>query len=127
MQPGTPTRKRIMIIEDDQSLRRLMQFGLQRAGYEILTAEHGGEAMSLLARETVDLILVDLMMPVVDGLRFLRWLRQEAQVPVPALVFTSFEGGATADEARSVGATDIVLKPVKLPELLERVRRLIGT
>jgi DNA-binding response OmpR family regulator len=118
-------KKRILIIDDDPALRRLLEFGLQKAGYETLTADHGAEAIALVGRETVDLMLVDLMMPVLDGLRFLRWLREEARLNVPALVFTSFERPHLAAEVRATGATDIIHKPVRLPELLARVEQLL--
>ena len=86
----TNARKaRVLIVDDDPALCRLLKFGLDRAGYETLTAADGAQAMALLGPQRVDLIIVDLMMPVIDGLRFLRWLRQEAKLDVPALAFTS--------------------------------------
>jgi DNA-binding response OmpR family regulator len=123
--PEAGKRKRILIIDDDAALRRLLKFGLEKAGYETLTADHGGEAIALVGRESVDLLLVDLMMPVLDGLRFLRWLRDEARLDVPALVFTSFERQNLDDEVRATGATDILHKPVRLPDLLARVEQLL--
>ncbi len=124
--PEAGKKKRVLIVDDDPALRRLIQFGLTKAGYETLTADHGGDAMTLVGREAVDLLLVDLMMPVVDGLRFLRWLRQEAKLDVPALVFTSFDRHNLVEEVRATGATDILKKPVRLPELLDRVQQLLG-
>jgi CheY-like chemotaxis protein len=118
--------KQILVIDDDPTLRRLISFGLRRAGYQTLTADNGAVAMEILARQKVDLVLVDLMMPVVDGLRFLRWLRQEAKVETPALVFTSHDGAEITDKALASGATDLVNKPVQLPELLAKVARLIS-
>ena len=94
-------KKRILIIDDDPALRRLLKFGLEKAGYETLTADHGGDAVALVGRETVDLMLVDLMMPVLDGLRLLRWLREESRLDVPALVFTSFDRKNLAEEVRA--------------------------
>jgi DNA-binding response OmpR family regulator len=123
--PEAGKKKRVLIVDDDPALRRLLQFGLEKAGYETLTADHGGEAMALVGREPVDLMLVDLMMPVVDGLRFLRWLREEAKLDLPALVFTSFDRPNIAEEVRATGATDIIRKPVRLPELLARVEQLL--
>lgn len=122
----TEAKKRILVIDDDPALRRLIAFGLSRAGYETSTAENGAAAMAALAERPVDLVLVDLMMPVVDGLRFLRWLRQEAKAEVPALVFTSYDAQGVAEEALAIGAAEFVSKPVRLPVLLEKVARLIG-
>jgi CheY-like chemotaxis protein len=126
MNPSAPSKKRVLVIDDDPALRRLLSFGLQRAGYETLTAQHGGEAMTIVGSVPLDLLLIDLMMPVIDGFRFLRWLREEAGLAVPALVFTSYEQKDLADEARSRGATDVIRKPLKLPDLLDRVGRLLG-
>jgi CheY-like chemotaxis protein len=119
-------KRRILIIDDDPALRRLLAFGFARAGYEVLAAEQGAEAMALLGRGPVDLVLVDLMMPVVDGLRFLRWLRQEAKASLPALVFTSYEKDNAAGEALALGASEVLFKPVQLPRLLDRVKQLLG-
>jgi len=120
-------KKRILIIDDDPDFRYLFKLGLDMAGYETLTAENGADAMSVIERETLDIITVDLMMPVMDGLRFLRWLRNEAKVSLPALVFTSSVSKDIVVEATAAGATDVMLKPVKLPELLEKVARLVNT
>ena len=118
-------KKRILVIDDDPALRRLISFGLTRAGYEAITADNGAVAMEILAGQKVDLVLVDLMMPVVDGLGFLRWLRHEAKVEIPALVFTSHDAAEVIDKALASGATDLVNKPVQLRELLAKVARLI--
>lgn len=125
MMDSVERKKKVLIVDDDPVLRKLMKFGLEKAGYQVQTADHGGQAIERLGQESVDLILVDLMMPVVDGLRFLRWLRQEARASTPALVFTSHDAKDVTDEALATGATDLVIKPVKLPELLERVKRLL--
>lgn len=126
MPETTPTRKRVLIIDDDPALRRLLQFGLDRAGYEVATAEQGEQGITALEAKPADLVVIDLMMPVLDGLRFLRWLRQEAKADVPALVFTSYDKNNTQDEALALGASEFLVKPVKLPELLGRVKRLLG-
>ena len=82
--------------------------------------------MTLVSLDPPDLLMVDLMMPVVDGLRFLRWLRQEAKLTVPALVFTSFDRPNLVEEIHTTGGTELVRKPVKLNDLLERVKRLLA-
>jgi DNA-binding response OmpR family regulator len=119
-------KRRVLIIDDDPALRRLLQFGLTRAGYEVLTAAQGAEGMALLGQGPVDLVLVDLMMPVVDGLGFLRWFRQEAGATVPALVFTSYDRHNATADALALGASEVLVKPVQLPALVERVKRLLG-
>ena len=83
---------RILVVDDDPSILELLSIVLEMAGYEVLTAGDGAQAVSLLQNlvpeSLVDVIMVDLMMPVMDGLRFMRWLRAEQKSTVPVLVLT---------------------------------------
>jgi len=124
--PETVRPKRILSIDDDPILRRLVQMGLQKAGYETVVANNGAQARELLAQEPVDAILVDLMMPVMDSLRFLQWLRGEANSKVPALVFTSTLVPEILGSARQAGATDILTKPLRMEQLLANLRGVLG-
>jgi CheY-like chemotaxis protein len=119
--------KRILVVDDDNTLRMLLSRCLTKAGYQVLTASHGGEAIAVLSRESVDLLLIDLMMPVMDGLGLLEWLRNNSPTSILALVFSSFEGKTMAQQALEAGATDYLTKPVRLDLLLERVRHMLGT
>ena len=85
MKNGT---KRILVVDDDHSYQLLITMYLKKNGYEILQAGNGYEAIETLNREKVDLIVLDLMMPKMDGFRFLRWLRNEAHEQTPVLVLT---------------------------------------
>lgn len=111
----------VLIVEDDRTLRRLLEMGLRSAGYETATAENGAVAMGLVTSRDFEVVLVDLMMPVMDGLRFVRWLRSEARLGVPVLMLTANNRPEIAHEARAAGADDVVLKPIGLPALLERL------
>ena len=126
MAPETVRPKRILSIDDDPILRRLVQIGLQKAGYETVIANNGAQARGLLAQEPVDAILVDLMAPVMDSLRFLQWLRGEANSNVPALVFTSTLTPEILGSARDAGATDILTKPLRMEQLLANLRGVLG-
>ena len=121
--------KRILIVDDSPDLRSLLSMGLDMAGYQTATAENGAAAMPLVERETFDLILLDLHMPVMDGLHFLEWLRGKARIMVPVLVFTSSDVDdnelAMRERVQAAGATDLLPKPAQLPVVLERVARLI--
>jgi CheY-like chemotaxis protein len=110
--------KKILIIDDDATLREILSLGLQGAGYDTLMAINGEEAKNLVQQETPDIILVDLYMPIMDGVRFLRWLRGEAALTIPAVVFTGSIRNDTLREAEEAGATVILRKPVQMPQLL---------
>ena len=121
--------KRVLIVDDSPDLRALLSLGLDLAGYRTTTAENGAAAVLLVQQEPFDLILLDLQMPVMDGLHFLKWLRGEARNPVPVLVFTSSDvdgdGREIANQVREAGATDLLPKPAALPVVLEKVSRLV--
>ena len=94
---------------------------LKKSGYDVLQAGNGYEAIETLSRETVDLIVLDLMMPKMDGFRFLRWLRNEAQESTPVLVLTAVDGSEMKHDIMQAGATAVRLKPVKGPEIIEAI------
>ncbi len=71
------------------------------------------------------MIIVDMLMPLMDGLRFLHWLRQEAKLETPSLVLTSLDNRGLSVEALVAGATDVIVKPVSLPLLLKKLGALV--
>jgi len=120
-----PTRKKILVADDDQVMRMLLKMGLSAQGYECLLAENGRAAQELVTKERPDLILVDLLMPVMDGLAFIQWLRQTLQDKTPVLVFTNVSDPKIAQEALRHGANEFACKPVHLKELLNTVGKLV--
>ncbi len=115
--PGCQKRK-ILIVEDDPVYRELLALELETAGYEVLLAEDGQKGLALVSSGNPDAILVDLLMPVLDGIRFLRSLRTELGSRVPAIVVTCDARRSSAVDATVSGATEVLVKPVD-PELLE--------
>ena len=113
--------KRILVVDDDYSYQLLISMYLKKNGYEVLQAGNGYEAIETLNREHVDLIVLDLMMPKMDGFRFLRWLRTEAQNNTPVLVLTAVDGTEIRQDIMQAGATAVRLKPVKGPEIIAAI------
>ncbi|NOQ36475.1 MAG: response regulator [Methylococcaceae bacterium] len=120
----TNAAKRILIIDDDKFFIRLMDMALKQSGYEVLLALQGKEAIEILKQQTVDMIIVDLMMPELDGLGFLHWLRQEAKLDTPTLVQTGMAKASTEEEVKAAGGSALIYKPVKVPQLIAKVKEL---
>ncbi|MGC4055749.1 MAG: sigma-54 dependent transcriptional regulator [Paludibaculum sp.] len=105
------TGKRILIVDDEESLRRVTQLRLQQAGYEATTAADGDEALAFLQRHPQDLVLTDLRMPGMSGLDLLKRIRQDYP-EIIVIVVTAFGTIESAVEAMKHGAFDYIIKPV---------------
>ena len=114
----------ILIIDDDKFLIKLMAKVIQKAGYNVVTALQGKQAIEILSQQNVDLIVVDLMMPEMDGLVFLHWLRQEAGLNTPTLVQTAMVKPDTEQLVMEAGASSLIFKPVKVPVLIAKIQEL---
>ena len=115
---------RILIVEDDVELRQLFARVLEKNGYQVETAEDGAEALRILGRGYVDLIISDIMMPVMDGNALVRALREDG-VKTPVLMITA---KSTLDDMREgflSGTDDYMVKPVNVNEMVLRVGALL--
>jgi two-component system KDP operon response regulator KdpE len=112
--------KRILVIDDEAAIRRLLKVSLEGDGYRILEAQSGGEGIQLAANQRPDLILLDLTLPDCDGLTVLNRLREWSQTPVIVLTVRDREHDKIA--LLDAGADDYVTKPFSPPELLARIR-----
>jgi two-component system response regulator PilR (NtrC family) len=108
--------ERILVVDDDQSLREFLAITLARDGFEVETAASGPEGLAKVAETPVDLALVDLKMPGMDGLETLRRLK-EANETISVVIVTAFSTTATAIQALKEGAYDYLIKPFKVDEL----------
>lgn len=115
--------KYILIVEDEPSIAEVVGLYLQRAGYSIQTAADGKQAMNLLERGIPDLVVMDLMLPEIDGLSLTRWLRERSDVPVIMLTARREEIDRIA--GLEMGADDYVIKPFSPQELVSRVRAVL--
>ena len=111
--------RRALIIEDSPTMRQLIVFALRRIpGLKIVEAEHGAAALEILSTQTVDIILLDLRMPVMSGFGFLERLKELALDPRPPVVVITTEGDEESiDRATQLGATAYITKPVQSAEM----------
>jgi DNA-binding response OmpR family regulator len=118
-------RLSILIVEDHDSLRDIVSVYLMRQGYSIRTAGNGQAALDILATEEIQLVLLDLMLPWVDGFQVLHRLRQKRGDGFPYVIVVS---ALTAEEdrkkIRELGGDEYLPKPFHLPHLLERIEAL---
>ena len=113
----------ILVVDDQASVRQLLQEYLTEQGFRVLTANDGQIALYTARHEQPDLILLDIMMPRMDGYQFLRLYRQERQTPI--IIITAREEETDAVLGLDLGADDYVIKPFRLRELLARIRSIL--
>lgn len=114
----------ILVVEDDKNLRRLMATYLEQEGYDVYQAEDGAEALALMDRSHVDLIISDIMMPNMDGYELTEELRR-AEFTLPILMVTAKEAFEDKRKGFLVGTDDYMVKPIDMDEMLLRVAALL--
>jgi len=114
---------RILVVDDEPSVTDLLAYNLRKAGYELLTAADGREALRLARAAGPDLILLDLMLPEVDGLEVCRELRKTSRVPI--IMITARGEEIDRVVGLELGADDYVSKPFSVRELLSRIKAVL--
>ncbi len=115
--------KKILVVEDESTLVATLRYNLEREGYQVATASDGETGLATARSERPDLILLDLMLPGLDGLEVCRILRRETAVPI--LMLTAKTEEVDKVVGLEIGADDYVTKPFGMRELLARVRALL--
>ena len=111
---------KIMLVEDEPSIAEVVTLYLKRAGYQVLAFDDGAEALAQLQKELPDLLVLDLMVPNVDGYEITRWLRDRSDVPI--IMLTARRSEADRIAGLEMCADDYVVKPFSPQELVSRVR-----
>lgn len=117
--------KRILALDDEPHMRRLLEISLRQAGYEPIVAENGWAALSILRDDNVDLVVSDLHMPVMDGLKLLEAMRKE-NIDTPVIIVTAQGEVASAVQAMKLGAADYILRPFDLETLEIAISRALS-
>jgi len=119
--------KKLLLVEDDPQIRGLVNLLLRREDIQITEAADGGETMQYLANETYDVILLDIMMPVMDGYEVLRRIRTETiNAHTPVVILTSRAQDADILKGYALGATLYITKPFEPEDLVAQVHQLLG-
>ena len=113
----------ILVVEDEASIAEVVSLYLKRAGYSVQIASDGRQAMHIFEKRKPDFVILDLMLPGVDGLSLTRWLRERSNVPIVMLTARRAEGDRIA--GLEMGADDYVVKPFSPQELVSRVRAVL--
>jgi two-component system response regulator PilR (NtrC family) len=124
--PPVAGKPRILIVDDEPSMREMLRIVLRRDGYDVIVAENGKQAIEHLRREPVDLLLSDIRMPDVSGVDVLR-AAKDLNRDVVAFMMTAFASTETAVEAMRLGAVDYLTKPFSMDELRLKVRQHLET
>jgi len=115
--------KTILVVDDKANVRELLREYLSQAGFTVVTATNGREALYAARHENPDAVLLDLMMPEMDGYQFLSHYRRERSVPV--IIITARDEESDAVRGLELGADDYVVKPFRMAELAARVRAVL--
>ena len=114
---------RILVVDDEPPIVDVLVYNLQRANYQVLVARDGEEALALARQEQPDLIILDLMLPRLDGLEVCRALRRERDVPI--IMLTARDAEVDRVVGLELGADDYVVKPFSVRELIARVKNVL--
>lgn len=119
--------RKILVVDDEKDIVRLEQTGLKSEGYEVVTASTGREALEKVFFEKPDLILLDVMLPEIDGFEVLKRLRENPETAaIPVIMLTAKSEEADVVKGWKSGADLYITKPFELEELMETVQRILA-
>ena len=118
--------KTFLIVDDSASMRQLIAFTIKDAGYDVLLAENGKDALEKMSHVKIDMVITDLNMPEMDGITFIRELRGKANYQfVPIVMLTTESQEAKKQEGRAAGASGWIVKPFSPLQLMDVVKKFV--
>ena len=119
--------KKIVLAEDEPQIARLIEFKLKKEGYQVIWKENGEEALAAIKEEKPNLILLDVMMPVMDGYEVLRQVKEDENLrDIPVLMLTARAQERDVVKGIDSGAEDYITKPFRPAELIARIKRVLA-
>ena len=119
--------KKIVLAEDEPQIARLIEFKLRKEGYQVTWKENGEEALEAIKAEKPDLVLLDVMMPVMDGYEVLRQIKEDENLKsIPVIMLTARAQERDVVKGIDLGAQDYITKPFHPAELLVQVKRILA-
>src|SRR5579862_480740 len=123
---STQMTNQVLVVDDDPLMHRLLQHHLERAGYKLLSATNGRDAFEIASRENPGLIVMDVMMPQVNGMEALRELKKaDATKTIPVIIITANTHAMSQKESEIHGGAVFMTKPFSPAQLLTEIRRLL--
>ena len=117
-------KKKILLAEDEPHIARLVIFKLEREGYKVIWAKDGGEALESIKKSKPDLVLLDVMMPVMDGFEVLKKVKEDERLwKIPVIMLTAKGQIKDVEKGFDLGSDDYIIKPFRPAELVARIRR----
>jgi two-component system, chemotaxis family, chemotaxis protein CheY len=120
----TPGNGRVMIVDDEDNIRKVLRLTLTKGGYDVVEARHGGEGIEVIGSDDnpfmVDTIICDIRMPKINGLEAITYFRQEYP-SIPVIVLTGYPDAKMAEDLRNQGVFDYLVKPTDNEKLLRTV------
>ena len=118
--------RKALIVDDSTSMRQMVGYTLREGGFEVIEAEHGQDALNKLQNTTVDIIITDLNMPIMDGITLIKNLRKQPALKSKPILMLTTEGlSAKKEEGKAAGATGWIIKPFDPEKLLQTIAKVL--
>jgi CheY-like chemotaxis protein len=124
---SSSVKKNILVVDDDPLIQKILRDPLEKAGYNVKVASHGLEALQVVKNQRPDLIILDILMPMLDGFKTARLLKFDKRFKdIPIIVLTSRATEGERKMGENVGANEFLYKPFRLPQVLDVVSRYLN-
>ncbi|MDD3296387.1 MAG: response regulator [Candidatus Omnitrophica bacterium] len=118
--------KKVLIVDDEQEVVDFLEKGLKREGFEVICALDGLEAKGKISQEDPDVIILDLLMPKLDGWGVLNWLRKDAKLTIPTIIVSAKGDLEDMQKSYKLDADTYLIKPVNIKDVLNAIRMLFS-